>query len=520
MISCAILERSGKWRPLVLAAGLLLAFAPLIPLAWTLAETSGLSGVFDAGFRAAILRSLMVGSVVAVIAAIAGIPTGVIAALYDFPLRRLWLAFLLLPLLVPSFLWAIGLSMLRRAVRLPPDTVLSGFGGTVITFSALAVPLVIFVSFAAACAISVSQTDAARLAGGEVHLFACVTKSILPIGVSAAALAGVLTLSDPGPGQILGFPGAAAEILTSFAARYDLGQATAQCLILAGIVLLLALPLAILIAPKLATGLLARDVTPARLRQTDLINWLAPLWCCLLFAVTTALPLAGFVGPVLREAPWRRALEEVHRTLGNTFAYALLAAVIATIVGFALAVAAGRDNKLRAILLASLTIIFALPPALGALGFIHAANVSPAEFDPLLHSRFTVGLDLALRALPVGAIFGMRAVGTASPSWAEAAAVHGVRLTTYVRKVLWPWVLPAMMVSALLTALLVTADVTTVLLLHPPGETSLPLAIFTVMANAPEPLVGALCLFYVGGAAGILILGLMIFHFGGRRDRS
>ncbi len=34
MISCAILERPGKWRPLVLAAGLLLAFAPLIPLAW------------------------------------------------------------------------------------------------------------------------------------------------------------------------------------------------------------------------------------------------------------------------------------------------------------------------------------------------------------------------------------------------------------------------------------------------------------------------------------------------------
>jgi len=244
----------------------------LLPLLGTLAETSGLSGVFDAGFRAAILRSLMVASLVAIIAAITGIPTGVIAALYDFPLRRLWLAFLLLPLLVPSFLWAIGLSMLRRAVRLPPDTVLSGFGGTVITFSALAVPLVIFVSFAAARAISASQTDAARLAGGEVHLFTCVTKSILPIGVAAAALAGVLTLSDPGAGQILGFSGAAAEILTSFAARYDLGQATAQCLILAGIVLLLALPLAILIAPKLATGLLARDVTPARLRHTDLIN--------------------------------------------------------------------------------------------------------------------------------------------------------------------------------------------------------------------------------------------------------
>ena len=50
-----------------------------------------------------------------------------------------------------------------------------------------------------------------------------------------------------------------------------------------------------------------------------------------------------------------------------------------------------------------------------------------------------------------------------------------------------------------------TADITTALLLSPPGRGSLPLAIFTVMANAPEALVGTLCLLYVGGA-GVLLL--------------
>lgn len=485
----------------------------MFPLLWTLGETNGLSGILDAGFRFAILRSLTVAVTVGVIAAIAGIPTGVVAALYDFPMKRLLLAFLLLPLLVPSFLWAIGLSMLRRSVGLPPNTILAGFGGTVITFAALAIPLVIFISFAAARGISASQTDAARLAGGELHLFTSAAKSVLPSALSAAALAGVLTLSDPGAGQILGHPGAAAEILTSFAAQYDLGRATGQCLALAGIVFILALPLAIFIGPKVATGLLARDVTATRPRQTALLNWLAPVWCFVLFALTTVLPLAGFVRPLLREAPWARALEEVYRTLGNTFAYALMAAAIATMAGFVLAIAAGRERKLRGVLLASLVVMFALPPALSALGFIYAGSVSPAGLDPLLRSRFTVGLDLALRSLPIAAVFGMRAVGTASPSWAEAAAVHGVSLTSYFRKALGRWLLPAALLSASLTALLVTADVSTVLLLHPPGETSLPLAIFTVMANAPEPLVSALCLFYIGGAAGILLFGLMIFSF-------
>jgi ABC-type Fe3+ transport system permease subunit len=60
----------------------------------------------------------------------------------------------------------------------------------------------------------------------------------------------------------------------------------------------------------------------------------------------------------------------------------------------------------------------------------------------------------------------------------------------------------------LLASLLAAADVGTVLLLHPPGEASLPLAIFSVMANAPESLVASLCMAYVL-AAGALLAALL-----------
>jgi hypothetical protein len=66
----------------------------------------------------------------------------------------------------------------------------------------------------------------------------------------------------------------------------------------------------------------------------------------------------------------------------------------------------------------------------------------------------------------------------------------------------------------LLVALLATADISTLLLLHPPGERSLPLAIFTVMANAPESLVASLCLVYVGAAAALLA---SVWSMAGRR---
>jgi ABC-type spermidine/putrescine transport system permease subunit II len=64
-----------------------------------------------------------------------------------------------------------------------------------------------------------------------------------------------------------------------------------------------------------------------------------------------------------------------------------------------------------------------------------------------------------------------------------------------------------MVLACLIVALLSTAEVGTALLLRPPGADSLPVQIFTVMANAPESLVAALCFLYIAGAASLLIVG-------------
>src|SRR5262249_11310604 len=127
----------------------------------------------------------------------------------------------------------------------------------------------------------------------------------------------------------------------------------------------------------------------------------------------------------------------------------------------------------------------AVPPALGSLGFIQWGTQAPSWMDTLLRSRLTVCLALGLRFFPVAALLSLRAWGSMPASWALAAGVHGVSLDRYLWKVVWPFLLPSQAVAVLLVALLASADVSTVLLLHPPGEASFPLAIFTVMANAP-----------------------------------
>ena len=157
-------------------------------------------------------------------------------------------------------------------------------------------------------------------------------------------------------------------------------------------------------------------------------------------------------------------------------------------------------------------VVLVQPPALLALGVVELAASAPASADPVLRGPLVVCVTLALRLFPLAVLLGLRAWGGLAPSWAQAAAVHGVPLSRYLGRVAAPLLAPSALASVLLVALLASADVSTVLLLHPPGHPSLPLTIFTVMANAPEAWTAALCLIYV--LAVMAVLGMVRFGLG------
>lgn len=509
MISCDVLERPGRWRSVVMGAVLLMAFLLTLPLLGMIA--GGRSGDADillgSGFGGALLRSLLVASEVTAASVLLGLPAGLMAGLYRFRGRRIFLGLLALPLLVPSFLWAIGLSGLRISLGLPSDSFLSGATGSVLAFTCLVLPLVVYMTFFSTRALSKSQVDAARLAGGEITLLRLAARTVFPVALLIGGFGGILTLSDPGPGQILGFSGVASEILISFSALYDFSLAARQCMALTGVVLVITLPMAIFLAPKIASGLLGRDVEPAPLAKNRIVSRLGPSLFAVIFFLTVFMPLFGILRPLINHFPASRALQEVLRTFGNTLLYALLAGTLALIFGYILSIAAGRQSSLRRISLLALFLILSLPPSLGALGVIHFATLAPGWMDSLFRSRGTVGAVLALRFLPVAAVLGMRGFGTTSPSWAFAGAIHGLSLKHYFRRILGPHLLPSALLVLILISLLSSAEVGTVFLLRPPGEDSLPVEIFTVMANAPESLVAALCFFYILGALALMAAG-------------
>lgn len=511
MTSCLWLERAGKARWLAALVLLALPLLPVLPLCWQ-ALANGGSLSLGWPFARSLLSSFFVALLVSSLAFLAGLPLGVVSALYEFPGRRLFLAVTALPLLAPTFLWAIGWSVLAAQLGPWATSLLSGYTGCVLVFFAGAFALVLYSAVAATLSLTGSQIEAARLAGGERTVVRYAARHAAVAALLAAVLAGILTLSDPGPGQILLLPTAASEILTSFAAQYDFEQAARQCLVLGGIVVLLTLPLAFLAAPKVATELLARQTRPLRRIRAAKGQWLTMGWAVLTAALFLP-PLAGNVLPISGGFELARAAREVQRTGANTLLYGLGAGLIAAAMGYVLAGVVGRDSRLRRLTLGLCVTVFTLPPALLAFGIIQASSSLPAWTDLVLRSRFVVCLALALRFFPIAVVLGMRAWGSMSQSWVYAAAIHGVSTFRYLRAVAIPWLLPSAGIAALLVGLLAIGEIGVVLLLHPPGQSSLPLTIFAVMANAPEALVASLCLVYLGLAMAILLL---IWRFAGR----
>ena len=226
-------------------------------------------------------------------------------------------------------------------------------------------------------------------------------------------------------------------------------------------------------------------------------------------------PVVGLTAPIARGSDISSALSELLRTSTNTLLYAGGAGVAAAIFGLLLAIVVGRSNRLRTVCLGVCLALFSLPPAFLAIGIVRLAAEAPSWADPVLRSRLTVCLTLALRFFPVAAVLALRSWGSTSPSWAMVGGLHGVSLSTYLRRVALPLVASTAGVAMLLVALLATADIGTVLLLHPPGQDSFPLTIFTVMANARESFVASLCLVSLLAASGLLTLAWMVA--GGRR---
>ena len=489
--------RDSGWLVVPILAFLPSAYLICAALGNATGETWG--EVFYRPFLGALARSGKQVLWVSALAFLLGWPFGTLCGLLRFPTKWLCLAILALPLVVPPFLWAIGIQGLKPFLSFGRQAWLDGFPGCVLAYTVQAMPIVALVSAAAASQISQSERESVLLFAGARRLLREALRCVVPVAAAGAVLGGVLTLSDSGCGQIMGYLGVSGDILIAFSARHDFAVASIKALVTG----LLALPLvavaSVLLSRRLNFASLGKQLRPhqgleIRSHWTRWgLAWGMPL-CCLL------LMLPAFVGLVrpLVSPPRATYLLEALRLLREsalpTLYYGVGAGVTAIALGLMAALAVGHAaTRFRVVLAMGLSLL-AVPPALHAMGMVSVVSRMPEALSRLFQNEISVGVMLGWRLAPVAVILICIAWRRLSPSVLESARLHGVRSMVFVGKVAIPSLWRPVAVAFLIIALLALADVSTTVLLQPPGAASFGTHLFAVMDNSSEKLVAALCL--------------------------
>ena len=515
---------TGFWRlrqqAIVLsAAGAALVVCSALPLAGLLAEAVMASGRALSAWsspRPWVLagRSAALSALVTLLALAFGVPLGVLLGRTDAFGRRIAGLLHTLPVFLPPFLLALGWFHVfgRRGVLESEraSRVLFSEAGLVIVLGLAFAPVATSLVALALNGIDPGLEEAARLVARPLRV---VVQILLPAAAPAVVLAAIvvfaLSFSELGVPAFLRvdtFPAAVFARLGGI--DYSPGEAFALVLPLAPVVL------ALLAIERRLVGTRSFAVLGLRGAQRETLKlgrwrglatvaiWTAALVSCgpVLALLAGAWHGDGFarVGPWVGRAPW------------NSLVAGAGAAAGITLIGLVVGHAAARGLPGHRVLDALAVLAFVTPAAVLGVGIIDTWN------RPGL--RFVYG---SLAILVVGyvaryAVIGVRTIGVvvsqSAPQLEEAAAAAGAGFVRRLATIVAPLHARGVACTWLLAFVFCLRDLETAVLFYPPGREPTTVRIFTLEANAPEPVVAALASLHVAMTAALVAGGAWLLR--------
>jgi len=514
---------AGRWQSRLAfgAASLVLVIAAAVPLAAVLIQAAstrlrGLTAVATPRTVELFGCSLMLALEVTILALLGGVPLGAVFGCARIPGRRVLLALHAMPVFLPPFLLALGwFHVLGREGLLGSATTsewLFGRAGLVFVLATALGPLVTLCTVIGVRGVDPALLDAGR---GAASPLTVLTRIVVPLAWPAIAVGGLLVFT-------LAFAEVAVPMFLRvevypaavFARLGSLVYEPAEAAVLA----LPVVALAFLIVGAERT--LARrhgEALSSRRGKHEAMSLGGATWFAAALAASGAalswLPLVGLLVRALRG----HGFVDAWLRLGNAVENSLLVAGVAASVGTAVAVVVGhglaRGSKVARGLDVLTLAAFLTPAAVGGVGAITAWN-RPATawvygttvaLVLCLLGRYSV---VAIRVFSAG-------VRQRPESHEAAAATCGAGYLRRLFGVVVPESWRALAGAWLLGAVFCLRDVETAILVYPPGGETLPVRIFTLEANGPEPSVAALALFHVALTAVVLAAMAVLL---GRRE--
>jgi ABC-type Fe3+ transport system permease subunit len=280
------------------------------------------------------------------------------------------------------------------------------------------------------------------------------------------------------------------EIFTQFTAFYNYSSAITHGLVLTLACLLLIIPERYYLsqAPFISFG--KRSFKRLIINLKNKKKWLILLCLYLLsfvFLPILMLTVQAFSRP---ETSFLHTVYILLPALKDSLLLSLTGSLIITVFGYAFALISTRYNIKFVDSL--LLIVFAVPAIVTGIALTKFFNTPALNF--IYGTSLIVLIAFMARFIFIAQKIIEGGLMQIPSSYREAASLKGASTSHTIRKVTFPLLFDALFTSFFIILIFSVAELTTVIMVYPPGISLLPVRIFTLMANAPQSTTSAMCL--------------------------
>ena len=461
----------------------------MVPLS---SRTNGSTDMWlDARQQGLLWNTARLGLGTALLATAIGVPLGLALARIAVRGKSLLRVALAAPVLLPPYVVALAWTYLGNSNDLFSTWTYS-LPAAIVVLGLVYYPLSMLATEVALRRVDGRLEEAAWLTAPPGVVLRRITFPLAAPSVLAAALIiFVLSVSEFGVPGLLRVRVYTTEVFTAFAALYDFRRAMLLAVPLLVLCLIVAVVAVVLTGERLVTTRRGSGTRPPLLD-----GWRRPAEAATFATVAIALgiPLMVLVRESLGAESLRAVLNGSGRAIANSLVLATIGATavvgLALWLGYARARTRGHLGQLADVLC---VVAFAVPSTIVGVGLIGLWN-RPGLVGTLYGTDAMFILGYLARFVPVAALAVAATTRYVPVSHEEAAAVSGAGWLRTITRIVVPQIRLGLLTAWVIAFVLAFGELGVSILIAPPGEATLPIRIYTIIANTPPSHVAVLAL--------------------------
>ena len=435
-----------------------------------------------------------------------GVPLGILFSKTDLPLKKLFTILFVIPLIIPPYILAlawfylcgrsgVAATVFGENIGIVTSHFLFGFPGTLFVMVSALLPIVIIMTMTYLRMVNPGLEEAAKLSARWPLVLKSVSIPVIKPGIFLAGLiVFILTLGEFGVPSSLRFDVFAVESFTQFSAFYNFNAATAAAIPLGVITLIILMGERIFLRKKTIQFRSAGEaMTIIPLGKTKQFFFIAVIT---LAFILIALPMGILLVKSFSLSAYNEAFTRSIDSIIRSLLYASIGATCLVALGFFLGYLLERKAFRFSYAADSMAIfLFALPGTVIGIGLISLWNTQATNFIYASIAIILFGYIAQYTALGERI---MAATFSQIPhSMEEAAQSVGAGWFRRLFYILIPFAKRGIIAAWLVGFIFCLRDLGITMMVYPPAHDTLPVRIFTLMANSPEEVIAALCMIMI-----------------------